>query len=400
MNKKVSILILENNSEYTQRCIASINNQTYREIEIWLLGAVEQKYESNFEIKQRIVDNTNYTEILNDSMSKAAGKLIFVVKSTFVLSTTCLEVLLQNERNVGSALILYDGLSGLVQREEDGFLIYGKLFETEKIRENHVKLTGLLAEDQLEFLLQMSLHNKKCESDNKAFIYALAEEFQYDMNCNFIIEMYKKYGILLAQYSKSLIRCCNLDSESDLKRIQFVVNLYPCIRQNIKENIRIAECYIRPIVEKLRCSTDKEQEYEELKKYFKLIEDEVYKNTLYDILGCTSVMLSLYMDLDYESYMYCIRMQNKYMIKNTDKNAEIQEMNTKISRMEKHINTEMRQIKETIACNTNNSKKTENIEDIYGTELIDFTLRCYEDGKLGFRTILRSIKSWFKHKLS
>lgn len=208
-NVKISVIVPAYNAEETlERCIISILQQTYRNIELIIIndgstdnsGEIVERY---YTVDKRIVlinqENAGVSAARNQGIFRATGEWITFVDADDYLEKECLSIAISRARQVRAELVLWNRMDvyrnrmeekrvfggmegGKVLREEliekvfyntDGNLemcsVYCRLFQRELILENNILFDEeLIQGEDLVFMLDYLMHTDSAVWCNNA----------------------------------------------------------------------------------------------------------------------------------------------------------------------------------------------------------------------------------------
>ena len=372
----ISIIIIEEDSSFTQRCLDSIDRKLDVDLEIIILGIKEKSF---------VLENANITYFETNDSSKslsqvihsALGDYLFIIKSTYVLDKNILTDTRVKKDTIYAFTILHKEGDLLQEYEEDSTLIYAKLIPKELILSENLVIKNLTLEEQLRFFIELRILGIEIVKSCDEYVYANKEDNVWELSSEFtkyMVEQYKKlsgvcFKFELLQYSKIWLT-------DDEEKMEFILDIYPLISKSLQENVELAKIYVLPIFQKFVFDTNDEKIYMLLKKYIFLINQKVYAECIYQLLEMDSLTVKLFLSAEYLDFRYYLQNLQKAAIKNklSDKTTTTEKEHKKI-------------------CNKISNR------DLEGNELIEFTLNCYGNGKLGFQIIIKSGEQWLKYKL-
>lgn len=148
MSASISVFVICRNEAYLIRSLNSILRQSLKPTEIIVISDGKLKNEVVFNMENVLVldeKTTNIYQKLNQALQNAKGDYVLFSSNTANVTDNLLEDLYQNavkdsatdRMTIPSATLYVPENNGY--RETDGYLsIYGKLFEMNLIRENHI----------------------------------------------------------------------------------------------------------------------------------------------------------------------------------------------------------------------------------------------------------------------
>ena len=396
MSKKISVLILVDEYEYVQRCIASIKNQTYSEIDIWKITDTTSRFTLESDDFSK-VSKDSFAKIFEMFLHNSDSQSVLFVRSSQILAQDCIQNLVLSGKDICSATILHNLSKNLFPCREDKLFLSGKFFSIEALESIKLKIDDLFVEDQILFAMEVLSQNYDYVIVDAAYIYTLEQPAEISLSPEFLLSIISEYSDGLLKLSPQyLLDYCDLAGLTDLDKIQFVINMYPYIKDNISAVMFASYNYIAPVVQKDRLVLIGEQEFSLLKKLFILINENEKKMMIYIVLGCPEFIGLLITVLDYVGFQgYLPFLEKQFRQENSSKENVIRSLDA----TEKRIIKQVKQIQTTIANLTISDTTEKSIDDIFGLELVDYTVNCYQTGKLGFRTLLKSFKAWIKYKL-
>lgn len=207
MNKKVSIIIpVYNTSSYLDKCISSILNQTYNNIEIIIIddGSTDnsleilKKYQKiDKRIKVLIQENQGQGVARNYGIDEATGEYICFVDSDDRIDKFMIEKLLKNiikeNSDFSSCLIAFEDEKKVVRYKKnfnvknlegenqvkDSYFIKNifpiacnKIFKTNFLKKNNIVFPKVRKNEDMLFIHKVVLYSKKCSFINEVLYYA------------------------------------------------------------------------------------------------------------------------------------------------------------------------------------------------------------------------------------
>lgn len=412
----VSVIIPEvEDDTYLVRCINSIRQQTYENVEIILAGSdYPSKVERNCNI--RIVSGVNRENTLNKAIDISNGKYILFCSVTSILSYVLIATLIEHaEKNAGCAYAfvrLPENENFSICRSTE-ISLWGKLFCKEKLLENNIHFSENFSFSTEEFVLRyLALFTKSYEADH-------AEIYETDTR---IFDRYDKELISEEEIERVLLlfKNCILNSTAD-----FICNLLKIIRpdaslessfryvvfiaRNLNKekelNYRMAEIYGRNYYTILKAKKDEEM-FTNFKSYLRLFEnEEEYLNVILKALMIGKEQYKLLTQYNLKDYLF-------YMDK-VPNSADLLTYIEEVNNLKNLLDSERKRIDhlENIKLDLpgraissgDNKISSVNVNGreqlLSGPELADFVVNSYQKGNLGLKTILKSITAWIKYKL-
>ena len=211
VNKKVSIIVpVYNTSNYLDKCISSILNQSYKNIEIIIIddGSTDnsldilKKYEKqDNRIKVLAQKNQGQGVARNYGLKEATGEYICFVDSDDRIDQLMVEKLLQNikkeDSDFSSCLIAFEDKKEIkIYRKQfdveylegddqikDSYQVKNifpipcnKIYKTKFLKENNIYFPEIRKNEDMLFIHKVVLYSKRCSFVNEVLYYAYRRE--------------------------------------------------------------------------------------------------------------------------------------------------------------------------------------------------------------------------------
>lgn len=208
---KVSIIIpVYNTSNYLDKCISSILEQSYKNLEIIFIddGSIDnslcilRKYEKiDKRIKILIQENQGQGVARNYGLKEATGEYICFVDSDDRIDQVMVEKLLQNikkeDSDFSSCLIAFEDKKGIkIYRKQfdveylegddqikDSYKVKNifpipcnKIYKTKFLKDNNIYFPKVRKNEDMLFIHKVVLYSKKCSFINQVLYYAYRRE--------------------------------------------------------------------------------------------------------------------------------------------------------------------------------------------------------------------------------
>lgn len=389
----MTIIVVEDIKEYTRRCLRRLENETARVIVF--CTSIEQ-YSDFREMEFHELGKQSIEE-LNSCIYQADEKWILLLKSSYVLACDFFSNLKLQEKCLYISNILHDTSEGLVNYEDDKAAIFGKIFSKDIFIDKKLKINGILLEQQLEIYLEILDSSKNIFKMSDRYIYTGEEKENWEISKEKSLYILETYPDIIKKYfDSSLFEHAEIAYADDVEKLQYLIKIIPNYKGSLKDIQLFMNKQIQPILYKIRTNGCSYNTYEELQKLFRELEEIDIMKIVFKLMGITPEELSAIKTLNFEDYQYYMSMyQREDIIKVTNEREERKEsydFESLYKKIEEKVNIieQKQQIEE---------KSEKNINEIYGNELIEFTLNSYAQGKLGLQTIIKSVLKWLTYKL-
>ena len=205
-NKKISVIVpIYNTSKYLVRCVDSIRNQTYRNLEIILIddGSTDDSLkvckllaEEDDRIKVIHQDNTGLAETRNKGIDIASGDYICFIDSDDYIESGMVETLLKNAERTNSdvsgirafihlrngrvegfkngkrEIVSTKGIREAVSSYSDGVIsiaAWDKLYKKEAL--DGIRFDKNVFKEDVDFILRLCIAGRSFVSDTKEFYH-------------------------------------------------------------------------------------------------------------------------------------------------------------------------------------------------------------------------------------
>lgn len=403
MKNLISVIILEkNNRNYLVRCVNSIKRQTYDNIEIIIVSDTDM----NQNIERDKVSGV-FSDI-REALESAKGKYVYFCSETSVLEKSVIQKLYDYHNDNTLYYVkcyIYQGKS-MYKVSGMEMLLQGKLLEKDKI--NSV-LAGIEGDRLSEILILGGYLEKfqKLEETSDVYIYDIKEEnLKLDNNelwgfpeWNNVVQIYKKISDPMRQFLVEKVISLTKEMEAE-PNVSFLLadKLHDEYELNFEYSKGLIGKWINDVAERRNIES-----FENLKEYFALYqEDKDFLEILLKYCSMTEKQYTYMMGHDLNAYLFLVSQipeEEKIGISP----EEIEHLNIKINQLSSQYEKRIMKIESYLKELSENVINSESVEekiqeDLSGPALAEFTVEKYEQGNLGFKTIIKSLIAWIKHK--
>ena len=402
----ISVIIPEfEDDTYLMRCINSIRRQTYKNVEILLIrDTISQEVEDISNL--RTLYYGNYWENLNFAIAQASGSAIFFCHTNTVLESQLLEKLvgLNDEKTFCYARCLKTNGKNFENINYNELTLYGKLFYLKFITDKTRCFNFERYFPEFSFLHSYTRNFNEIVLSNNCYIYGESEDI-YNIISN---------DIMLFPEAEREIPLLNSDNPIDRAAIFYMIDHAPknmaseewlelAVKlenkfHNYRINYEIADKYLCEIFRTCLKENDF-QLFESFKKYFTAFrENKYYLKVICSLFGIKEIDLLLSSSID--EYLFY---KDKMIDIDTKAEAVLEEkvnvLNEKIKKLEniiKSSDVSKKQSDQSVAPITKEGNSSS--MPLVGPEFAEYVISQYYQGKLGMRTIFKSVKGWIKYK--
>ena len=275
-NLKISIIVpIYNTSKYLKKCIDSLINQTYENIEIILLndGSTDDSAKIIKEYKDKRIkyiekDNEGIGKTRNLGIKKATGDYLMFIDSDDYIDLTCCEKFIKCANKTSADLIVSDFYKEYENENSRLELIKIKDFDVSSLKDN----------PDLLLIINPGPCNKiykKSLIDNNNIIYN--EDYKYE-DSPFVIESINKANKIAKLNEVLSYYCIHGNSETTVrdKRVFDILKIIDIIRNKLKDEKYLEENLNKFTVDLLTNYTI-QQRYQSNRKIRNRFIDEAFK---------------------------------------------------------------------------------------------------------------------------
>lgn len=400
MEPMISVIIPEfEDDTYLIRCLNSLKRQTYKALEIIIAGyTCNEKIREDYGIVT--VEEGDYWEKLNLAIKISKGEYIFFYDVNSVMGTNVLQDLYEN---VESSILyygqcLYQSEKNFLSIENEKFSIYGKIFRKDFLQKekNFFRKESLYPE--LEFVIKYIHIFESVFADNSVYIYMRnrefiqSEDFSFEKVQFFIESLFSIEPKELENLLWRILKTCPEEKQIDILLM---------IAENTDEawnlNYVIAQKYLKTIY--MQCiGMQNEKTFKSLKKYFLIFREKKYfLHTLLSLINMTEKQLDIFLEVPLDEYIF---LQDKFQdILPDEKMSAINVIKPKdLELIENNLKIITKKI-EDIKLEPQYKEKIVTVDRVLsGPALAEDVIEKYRQGKLGIKTIVKSLVAWFKFK--
>lgn len=409
MNQKVNIIIFVNDATFLKECLYSIQKQTYSgPVEVWILGDhdCDEKYGglkvNNIDIYHSLTGNS-IRRIVSDNNNEK----VFIIKSSYILSSNCLEKLTETGCDIRGARILK--VSGAKLSDKDqGDRVYGYLLPVDSLDHFSADMYEVRLKSHLEMIFDQCERGRIFEKVDDAYIYDVSksETGESLLDVEELCLLYEDHKeVCDERFGTDITKLCNFNAVSGVGRMKAVNCLYGS-KKKLSEKVDWIREYVSPIHASF-VKKPNEEVYPELREFCTKVSSDKHKMILAGAMGTTVQEIDLIADSDYEDYKYCRKYlgdtavaQKIIVAENKDVSerlaSDISAVEKGLKKVEQSQESILEGLNKVSECNV--VKEVVREESLSGVELADFVKNCYADRKLGFKTIMSCVRMWFKGK--
>lgn len=398
---------------YLVRCLNSIRRQTYDNVEILLAGnKCSEKVKKDYGIT--IISGKSYEDGLNKAIKSSCGEYILFCSVTSILAYSTIETLVAGMKQDSSCIY---AVCRTPDKEEFTvslpieISLWGKLFRKEKIMEHAIIFDDNYAMPQENFVLRYLGLYEKCVEDDSVEIYETdVDTLTCRRDCGVqeaeletIVKLLRNISLnTKAEFLFNLISdvIIGLSPEQSLKYFKIIAEGFSAEKEL---NYKIAERYSKNYYVSL-LKEKNDRAYEIFRVYLQCFElEREYLAVILDVLGISVEQYEIMQQHDLKEYLFY---RNKVYDPVTMQSyvKELQKLQALLEAERKRID----KLENKISTNENMSVKTiKQIQDqknvsfnqYTGMELAECVVKIYEEGRLGAKTILKSMLAWLKYKM-
>ena len=404
---KVSVVIIgnqNNDDEYMIRCLNMLDRQTFHDLEVFVNKIPEDSL-SLFMNPERLKEYSakdNFYEILSEVLETATGEYFVFCNPLLVFSPDTIEQFLNNikENTIVNAKHFYT-FDGKIL-DDCTISIYGKLYNKNTVH----NAVNLMRENQfsneLVFLMQCLSSADSITLDN-IFTYVKSEPGirPFDWMRELISEDSKYWVSLLGNFSEEKKYQFLYFIISQIKKADIDLELlYPVVNDLVKDDSeilseRVKLLLAKELISKIygRALSGSEEAYNCCKNYISSITGEsCVKSILLSETGINNRQSLFMLEHTLPEYLFWYK-----KLFDEEENSQLLKQ---IHDVKELVNDQAKQIELLMEESRKLERiQADNIDRLEGPPLAEFTIKQYGEGRLGFRTILSSIKAWFKHKI-
>ena len=387
---KLGVIILdeEKSSNTLVRCIDSILNQTYKNIEIFCFSDT-QSYKPQ---KVKYFKPENKVAELNNIFASTPNDYILFMPSTSVFSPKGIYLLLEeySMQNVIAEYLVFDNNNNqFLSSGISAFNIYGKLFPTTKLR--NYRFTTFSLSEQISFLAEIL--TEKYNVSEKVFIY---DDGRTDTVIYSILEKFlsEKNSYVINYLTLEVIMNILKTKSDTCQKLDFITYITQ-ITNNIYLMYQVSLSFVLPLWENY-LKRGNYSLYEAFQKYFFSISTLPISKIFWDLFTLDDIDIELLKVLNSKEFIQLYNARLKPSVissyNKTERDYPTKEINIKLNSLANQIENLSKTATKEIYIGSN-------YDDLQGTELVNFVLNKYQNGNLGFRTIINSFKNWLKYKI-
>ena len=390
----VSIVVINHSSsienEREVRCLSAIKRQTY----------------TDWEYYTQMDEEVYFGTYLNRVMEQSSGKYVMFINPMLIMAPNVIEALMkaaeQENSNCIPSVSNYININNKSSMEITDTL-YGRLFSTDFIRQVIQKdPESFLTESEFIFWLRTLPEAENTKIVENTYIYGenipLPEEGNLD---DIMKDAECRWIPLLKRFSESkknevLYKMLSLMTDDNIiiSALKGIAEYYP------KENnvhMDITNSYLKSYYQ--RALSEDEAAFSCCKDYLHALASRTdLIQVLLPVLGMTYDQWELMERYDMKDFLF----YRKWL----PTIADLKEKKYEIQRLEDLLEAQISRLIEIESIGSFQKVKEEdnkvhiqmNPVTLEGPDLAAFTVTQYAEGKLGFRTILNSIKAWMKYK--
>lgn len=379
----ISVIVnVYDNQKRIVRCINSIKRQTYENVEIIVLTKDSLKDElCDVELKEVNADVADKCKDISKAVSMASGEYVYFCSSDSMLTYNTLEEMAKQAGDpqalVYTSAYTPDG-QGYVSDKKINASICGKLFLREKLYEIVHENVKTKPGSELEVVMEYLKTCDKLICAEEASVYEAKED-------NLFGSIAAKD--MSAKYFKNLLKTI-MDNCKDIKIRNYLtagvgeiiealmsdtsdMMLYTSdlLHEDIWLNYVIARKTVKSWWTKLNTENDNKS-YKKFVEYLSFFDDSLVAEMLLNDCGINKSIFEIMKNNEqdvFASIMYNIEREQKCTLP----------ANAVISKVQKE----------------------EYSYELSGVQLAEFVVDKFQNGNLGLKTILKSLKAWIKYKI-
>lgn len=396
MEPMISIIIPEfKDDTYLIRGLNSLKRQTYKSMEIIIADDVrDEKIIENYGVK--VVEQGGYWEKLNKAIEMAKGKYIFFYDINSVMPVETLQNLYTNVQSDIFYCVhcVYPIENEFFSIEGEKFRMYGKLFKRAYLRENEIVFKCEEIYPELEFVYSYyRMYNDIFININECMYM---NDIQIILNENISVKVLRSFldkfvNIEHNELEYLLFRILDVCEENEKKNAMLML----AEKKEWNLNYKLANKYLSNIYN-MCLNTKDERTFEWIKRYFTVFKEQKYfLKTLLKTINLTEKELDILFDVSLEEYIF---LQDKFQdILETERyinvvTQEQSDLDEKLKSIEQKIDN--------IQIPTQYIEKIVPVEkELSGPVLAEDVIEKYLQGRLGLKTLLKSLIAWIKYKI-
>lgn len=393
MKSKITIIVIEDFSALTERCLNALKGKGE---EIIVFSKSGENYAA-FDNVYFCTLNRYNPEALNASINDAQGDFILFLRGSDVPAYDYFEELYLDSNKVYVSNIVHYTPDGLKKYPEDKVGLYGKIFPKSFFADNGLSMKGFSLTDHLEIYLEILRLAESVVSMDKKYIYAAEEKEEWEIDKMLALQITDTYSeIIRANFDFRLLEHTGILSEGNRERIDYLKKIVPYIDEKLENRVDIFDRFINTVLNQIKAGKGSEEEFESLKDFFKVISEDKKISYAIELSQMDYADMNAVCALDYSDYMYYT--SRKKSQKNIDHTVD---WGKEISKLDSKLSQELTKSIKLLKSEQQIEVISEgcNADAMFGDELVGFTLTCYAQGKLGFKTILKSMVRWMQFKL-
>lgn len=401
MEPMISVIIPEfEDDTYLIRCLNSLKRQTYKSLEIIIASnTCNEKIRKDYGIVT--VEQGDYWEKLNLAIKISKGEYIFFYDVNSVMGTNVLYSLLKNttQNILYYAQCVYQKGAQFVPAENNEFSIYGKLFRKDFLRKEKIMFQKRSVYPELEFVIEYFKMYEKAFPYEGKYVYMKNKQLiqSEDISIGEIEEFLNSIYIFEPEKLENLLfRVLEFCEPNNQMEIMLILAKYQTEEWNL--NYRVAEKYLWNLYRECLNSKD-ENIFQNIKKYLGIFQDEKYfLRVLLNLIKLDEKQLGVLLQVTLEEYLF---LQDKFEVvfpverinmptKSQNQNLSILEKELKVIEQKiDNIKIEPKYVEKEVIVN----------KELSGPALAEDVVEKYRQGRLGLKTIIRSLRAWFKYKM-
>lgn len=238
MKDKVSIIIPSYNSEkYISRCIESILNQTYQNIEIIIVddGSNDKSYEiydnykNNHKIKIIKQENSGPSKARNNGLNHAHGKYILFIDIDDYIDNKCVERLVEH-RNKYSSNVIVSLKHRIVKDDFSKIVHYNEKYEVNELIKQIINgkmigvVWGILFESKIIQQNKIKFDENTSLSEDTIFLFEYIKYFSSIIYINEFYNYYKSENSITSNKNLDKIKKNIIDSFYSTNKLDYITN--------------------------------------------------------------------------------------------------------------------------------------------------------------------------------
>lgn len=401
MEPMISVIIPEfEDDTYLIRCLNSLKRQTYKSLEIIIADdACDEKIRQAYGVVT--VGAGDYWEKLNSAIKISKGEYIFFYDVNSVMGTNVLYSLQENttQNILYYAQCVYQKGDQFVPVENDEFSIYGKLFRKDFLRKERIMFQKKSVYPELEFVIEyLKMYESAIPYEGK-YVYMKNKQLirSDDISIGDIEEFLNSIYIIEPEKLENLLfRVLEFCEPNNQMEIMLILAKYQTEEWNL--NYKVAEKYLWNLYRECLNSKD-ENIFQSIKKYLGIFQEKKYfLRVLLNLIKLDEKQLGVLLQVPLEEYLF---LQDKFEVvfpverinmptKSENQNLSILEKELKVIEQKiDNIKIEPKYVEKEVIVD----------KELSGPALAEDVVEKYRQGRLGLKTIIRSLCAWFKYKM-